>query len=84
MAIADRQELSGTEGQAMTPVQFEQMAQKLSASNGDKMFLSLNANPVRSAALITALVGTLFCIDIRFRTEKLREHGCRSRIRSTA
>ena len=42
-------------------------------ANGDKMFLSLSANPVEFAALLTAAVATLFVIFFGFRTEKLRE-----------
>ncbi|MDT5294425.1 MAG: hypothetical protein QOJ76_1305, partial [Acidobacteriota bacterium] len=37
-----------------------------------EFFLSLNANPVELAALITAFAGTLFVIIFSFRTEKLR------------
>jgi len=40
--------------------------------NQSEMFLSLNANPVELAALITALAGTLFAIIFSFNTEKLR------------
>jgi ABC-type transport system involved in cytochrome c biogenesis permease subunit len=40
--------------------------------NQDKFFLSLNANPVELAALITAFAGTLFVIIFSFRTERLR------------
>ena len=35
--------------------------------------MSLSTNPVEVAALITALVGTLFVLFFGFRTEKLRE-----------
>ncbi|MDQ3745574.1 MAG: cytochrome c biogenesis protein CcsA [Acidobacteriota bacterium] len=41
--------------------------------NQGELFLSLNANPVELAALITALCGTLFVILFSFRTDKLRE-----------
>jgi len=37
------------------------------------MFLSLNANPVELAALITGFAATLFVIIFSFRTERLRE-----------
>ena len=37
-----------------------------------EFFLSLNANPVELAALITAFAGTLFVILFSFKTEKLR------------
>ncbi len=41
-------------------------------ANQSKLFLSLNANPVELAALITAFAATLFVIIFSFRTEKLR------------
>ncbi|HEX8473566.1 MAG TPA: cytochrome c biogenesis protein CcsA [Pyrinomonadaceae bacterium] len=40
---------------------------------GGELFLSLQANPVELAALITAFAGTLFVIIFSFRTERLRE-----------
>jgi len=73
MAIADKQQLSAKEYAAITPMQFEQIAKQYLQSAGDKMFLSLNANPVEIAALITALVGTLFVLIFGFKTEQLRE-----------
>jgi cytochrome c-type biogenesis protein CcsB len=57
----------------MTPTQYEQMGRAYVQQSGDKMFLSLQTNPVEVAALITALVGTLFVIFFSFRTEQLRE-----------
>lgn len=39
---------------------------------GSSLILSLNANPVELAALITAFTGTLFVILFSFRTERLR------------
>ncbi|HEX8688590.1 MAG TPA: cytochrome c biogenesis protein CcsA, partial [Pyrinomonadaceae bacterium] len=42
-------------------------------SRQGQFFLSLNANPVELAALITAFAGTLFVILFSFRTERLRE-----------
>ncbi|MBV9210758.1 MAG: cytochrome c biogenesis protein CcsA [Acidobacteria bacterium] len=41
--------------------------------NGSRLALSINANPVELAALITAFAGTLFVILFSFRTERLRE-----------
>jgi ABC-type transport system involved in cytochrome c biogenesis permease subunit len=40
--------------------------------NGAQLHLSLNANPVELAALITAFTGTFFVILFGFKTEKLR------------
>ncbi|HQZ98059.1 MAG TPA: cytochrome c biogenesis protein CcsA [Pyrinomonadaceae bacterium] len=73
MAMAENQQLSVAELQQMTPKQHEQMGRAYVQQNGSKMFMSLNTNPVEVAALITALVGTLFVIFFGFRTEKLRE-----------
>jgi ABC-type transport system involved in cytochrome c biogenesis permease subunit len=40
--------------------------------NGAQLHLSLNANPVELAALITAFTGTFFVVLFGFKTEKLR------------
>ena len=40
--------------------------------NGSNLHLSLNANPVELAALITAFTGTLFIVLFSFRTERVR------------
>src|SRR5256714_704456 len=45
---------------------------KLVSQRQDELFLSLNANPVELAALITAFAGTLFVVIFSFNTEKLR------------
>src|SRR5919197_3698008 len=50
----------------------ERRAQAFVSQRQDEMFLSLNANPVELAALITAFAGTLFVILFGFRTERLR------------
>lgn len=73
MAMAENQQLSVQELSAMTAKQFEQMGRSYIQGSGDQMFMSLNTNPVEVAALITALVATLFVIFFSFRTEKLRE-----------
>jgi cytochrome c-type biogenesis protein CcsB len=72
-AMAENQEISAQELSQMTPRQFEQMGRAYVQAQGDQMFLSLNTNPVEVAALICALVATLFVIFFSFRTEKLRE-----------
>jgi len=71
MAIAETQQLSAQELIQMRPTQYEQMAQNYVQNAGDKMFLSLNTNPVEIAALLTALVGTIFVILFGYRTEAL-------------
>lgn len=73
MAIAEGQDLTVQELQQMTVTQYEQMARQYMQASGDKMFLSLNTNPVEVAALITALVATLFIFLFSFNTDKLRD-----------
>ncbi|MDQ3489814.1 MAG: cytochrome c biogenesis protein CcsA [Acidobacteriota bacterium] len=72
-AIAERQQLSAREFAAITSIQLEQTGRSYIQANGNKMFLSLNTNPVELAGLITALAGTFFVMLFAFRTEKLRE-----------
>ena len=72
-AMAERQQLTVKEFAALTPMQLEQMGRSYIQGNGDKMFTSLNTNPVEVAGLITALAGTFFVILFGFRTEQLRE-----------
>jgi cytochrome c-type biogenesis protein CcsB len=72
-AIAEKQQLSAAELTALTPTQKEQMARGYLQNAGPSMFLSLNANPVELAALITAAVATFFVLLFSFRTEKLIE-----------
>ncbi len=71
--LASKQGLSAQEFAALTPTQLEQGAKQFAKNNGDKLFLSLNTNPVELAGLITALAGTFFVILFGFRTETLRE-----------
>ena len=72
-AIAERQGLTASEFSAITPFQFEQMARQYLQGNASKMYLSLNANPVEFAGLLTGLAGTFFVLLFSFRTDKLRE-----------
>lgn len=72
-AIAERQQMSAAEFAALTPAQLEQAGKSALQANGDKLFLSLNTNPVEVAGLITALAAILFVILFSFRTDKLRE-----------
>lgn len=41
--------------------------------NGSRLHLSLNANPVELAALITAFTGTFFIVLFNFKTDKIRQ-----------
>jgi cytochrome c-type biogenesis protein CcsB len=72
-AIGERQGLRADELAQVTPQQFTQAAQEYLQQTGSQLFLSLNANPVELAGLITALAGTFFVLLFGFRTEKLRE-----------
>ncbi|HLA96142.1 MAG TPA: cytochrome c biogenesis protein CcsA, partial [Pyrinomonadaceae bacterium] len=72
-AMAERQQLSVKEFAALTPIQLEQMGRQYVQINGDKLYLSLNTNPVELAGLITALAASFFVILFAFRTDKLRE-----------
>ena len=54
------------------PAKLETEARKLVTQRQDELFLSLNANPVELAALITAFAATLFVVIFSFRTEQLR------------
>ncbi|HYY58268.1 MAG TPA: cytochrome c biogenesis protein CcsA, partial [Pyrinomonadaceae bacterium] len=58
---------------AQIPVErLEGVARQFVEQNGSKLVLSINANPVELAALITAFAATLFVIIFSFRTETLR------------
>ena len=72
-AMAEKQEMTVAERQALTPTEYEQGARNFLQRNGSEMSLSLNANPVELSALITVLVATLFVIGFSFRTDRLRE-----------
>jgi ABC-type transport system involved in cytochrome c biogenesis permease subunit len=71
--IASKQGLSAQEFSTLTNTQFDLAAKQYLQTNGEKMFLSLNTNPVEVAGLITALAGTFFIILFAFKTEKLIE-----------
>jgi len=71
--LASKQQMSAQQIAAITPQQFEQAGKQYFQANSDKMFLSLNTNPVEFAGLLTALAGTFFVILFSFRTETLRE-----------
>ncbi|PYS98280.1 MAG: hypothetical protein DMF63_16640 [Acidobacteria bacterium] len=52
--------------------QLLQMSSDWVAQNGSQLHLSLNANPVELAALITAFAATFFVVLFSFKTESLR------------
>ena len=58
---------------AQIPVgQLQSVGSEFFTQNSQTFFLSLKANPVEFAALVTAFAATLFVIIFSFRTEKLR------------
>jgi ABC-type transport system involved in cytochrome c biogenesis permease subunit len=70
--IAQQQGMAPAQVATIDPARLESEAARLVADRQDDMFLSLNANPVELAALITAFAGTLFVIIFSFKTERLR------------
>ncbi len=58
---------------SMNSAQLYGIADSWIKENGGKLRLSLQANPVELAALITAFTGTLFIVLFGFKTEQLRE-----------
>ena len=59
--------------QRKTPAELQTIGGDWVKENGNALRLSLNANPVEFAALLTALAATMFVLIFSFRTEKLRE-----------
>jgi len=72
-AIAEKQQLTAKEFAALTPVQLEQMGRQYFQTNGPKLYLSLNTNPVEFAGMLTALAATFFVLLFGYRTDSLRE-----------
>jgi cytochrome c-type biogenesis protein CcsB len=71
--LAEQQGATKEQLAQVAPDQLIGMAQNFVNQNGSRLALSINANPVELAALITAFAGTLFVILFSFRTERLRE-----------
>jgi ABC-type transport system involved in cytochrome c biogenesis permease subunit len=69
--IAEQQEMKPSEIAQIPVERLEMAAREFLQMNGPKLFLSINANPVELAALITGLAATLFVILFSFRTDKL-------------
>jgi ABC-type transport system involved in cytochrome c biogenesis permease subunit len=70
--MAEQDKVPPAQIATIDPAKLEGEAAKVINERQGDMFLSLNANPVELAALITAFVGTLFVIIFSFNTEKLR------------
>ncbi len=71
--LAEQQGATKAQLAQASPEQLTMLAQQWVTDNGERLSLSLNANPVELAALITAFAATLFVIIFSFRTERLRE-----------
>ncbi|NOT46447.1 MAG: cytochrome c biogenesis protein CcsA [Acidobacteria bacterium] len=72
-AIVEREQLTAREFAAITPIQFEQAGRSYIQANGDKMYTSLNTNPVEIAGIMTGLAATFFVLLFAFRTDQVRE-----------
>ena len=56
----------------MVASELYQMSNNWVTQNGSQLHLSLNANPVELAALITAFAGTFFVVLFSFKTDRVR------------
>ena len=70
--LAGQQGVQPEQIKALSPAQLRAGTEEFVRLSGSRLRLSLNANPVELAALITAFAATLFVAIFSFRTEKLR------------
>jgi ABC-type transport system involved in cytochrome c biogenesis permease subunit len=70
--LAENEKLSPEQIAALPAERVSRAGEEFVRGRQNEFFLSLNANPVELAALITAFAGTLFVILFSFRTERLR------------
>jgi cytochrome c-type biogenesis protein CcsB len=70
--MMQQQDLPQAQINAMGQQQLFDIANKWVIENGANLHLSLNANPVELAALITAFTGTFFVVLFGINTEKIR------------
>ncbi|MEP6947388.1 MAG: cytochrome c biogenesis protein CcsA [Acidobacteriota bacterium] len=70
--MLQQQDIPQAQINMMAPQQLYDVAAKWITENGAGLHLSLNANPVELAALITAFTGTFFVVLFGFNTEKIR------------
>ena len=70
--MLQQEDLAQAQIAAMSSQQLFDISSKWIAENGSKLHLSLNANPVELAALITAFAGTFFIVLFSINTEKIR------------
>ena len=71
--MLQQQDMPQAQINLMGQQQLYDMANKWIMENGSSLHLSLNANPVELAALITAFTGTFFVVLFGIKTEKIRE-----------
>lgn len=71
--MLQQEEVAQAQIDAMSQQQLFDISSKWVADNATKLHLSLNANPVELAALITAFAGTFFIVLFGIKTEKIRE-----------
>ena len=70
--MMQQQEVPQAQINAMGQPQLYEIANKWITENGANLHLSLNANPVELAALITAFTGTFFVVLFGIKTDKLK------------
>ena len=70
--MLQQQDMPQAQINAMGQQQLYDMANKWITENGANLHLSLNANPVELAALITAFTGTFFIVLFSINAEKIR------------
>jgi ABC-type transport system involved in cytochrome c biogenesis permease subunit len=70
--LAEQERLTPEQIASIPAARLEQAGGAFVRERQGDLFLSLNANPVELAALITAFAATLFVIIFSFRTEQLR------------
>lgn len=70
--MLQQQDMPQAQINLMGQQQLYDIANKWIMENGSQLHLSLNANPVELAALITAFTGTFFVVLFGIKTEKIR------------
>ncbi|MFT3744819.1 MAG: cytochrome c biogenesis protein CcsA [Pyrinomonadaceae bacterium] len=71
--MMQQQDMPQAQINALSQQQLLDIGSKWVMENGSQLHLSLNANPVELAALITAFTGTFFVVLFGIKTEKIRE-----------
>lgn len=71
--MLQQDEVAQAQIDVMSQQQLFDISSKWVGENASKLRLSLNANPVELAALITAFAGTFFIVLFGIKTEKIRE-----------